>query len=296
MFDTLQTRLVITGRLVTESPLRIGTNRGSEPVGIELAALRNTSGEPFIPGSSLKGVLRSYLESVLRAWHDSPFCACNPVVEDEWCVVAGQRKPQDPQWRYPETYRPSKPIGIEDLRQGLGDTLETEQMFSNRLAENLCLICQVFGSPWLASHVRVADLPVEAGAGIGQFEVRNGVAIDRDKGTAASGMLYDYEVIPVGVPFTLNIVGENLLPWQAGLVWLGIRALAQGDLALGGFTSRGLGWVKLVASEGRYYDAANLMTILAGGSTGKLVTDTQAQSWVQALRNRVKQLEEVAHA
>ena len=82
MFDTLQTRLVITGRLVTESPLRIGTNRGSEPVGIELAALRNTSGEPFIPGSSLIGVLSSYLVSVMRAWLDSPFFACNPVVED----------------------------------------------------------------------------------------------------------------------------------------------------------------------------------------------------------------------
>jgi len=296
MFNTLQTRLVITGRLMTESPLRIGTNRGAEPVGAELAALRNTSGEPFIPGSSLKGVLRSYLESILRAWYDSPFCACNPVVEDDLCVVAGRKKLQEPQWHYPQRQLPSKPIGLEDLRQGLENTPEAELTFNNRLVDNLCLICQVFGSPWLASHVRVTDLPVETDAWVGQFEVRDGVAIDRDKGTAASGMLYDYEVVPAGTPFTLNIVGENLVPWQAGLVWLGIRALAQGDLAVGGFTSRGLGWVKLVAFEARYFDVADLMPLLAGGNIGALVTDEQARSWVQALRNRVKQLEEVAHA
>jgi CRISPR-associated RAMP protein (TIGR02581 family) len=175
---------------------------------------------------------------------------------------------------------------IRELKETYGDDAE----LTDALVEELCLICQTFGSPWLASPVRVRDLPVVADEWFGQFDVRDGVAIDRDKGTAADGKLYNYEVVPAGTRFKLHLEAENLGDWQRGLLWLGLRALKDGRVALGGFTSRGLGWVRLeepavLLVEG----AAEMLTMMAGAEAGSEVDDEQAMSWVQAWRRELKE-------
>jgi CRISPR-associated protein Csm3 len=49
----------------TASPLRVGGERGSSDTS-DLPVLRDHRGRPYIPGSSLKGVLRSGAERILR--------------------------------------------------------------------------------------------------------------------------------------------------------------------------------------------------------------------------------------
>jgi CRISPR-associated RAMP protein (TIGR02581 family) len=269
MYDTFQSRLTVEGYLVAESALRVGTGRAAELAGTELPVIRDNHDRPFIPGSSFKGALRGYLEAVARgmalAGADLRHLACDPTDEKAMCVDAKR---------------------IRELKETYGNDAE----LTDALVEELCLICQTFGSPWLASPVRVRDLPVVADEWFGQFDVRDGVAIDRDKGTAADGKLYNYEVVPASTRFKLHIEAENLDGWQRGLLWLGLRALKDGRVALGGFTSRGLGWVRLeepavLLVEG----AAEMLTMMAGAEAGSEVDDEQAMSWVQAWRRELKE-------
>jgi CRISPR-associated RAMP protein (TIGR02581 family) len=270
MYDTFQSRLTVDGYLVAESALRVGTGRAAELAGTELPVIRDNHDRPFIPGSSFKGALRGYLEAVARGMApdgvDSDSLACDPTDDGAMCVDAER---------------------MRDLKEEYG---ENDAELTDALVEDLCLICQTFGSPWLASPVRVRDLPVVSDEWFGQFDVRDGVAIDRDKGTAADGKLYNYEVVPAGTRFEIHIEAKNLAEWQRGLLWLGLRALKDGRVALGGFTSRGLGWVRLEEQEALLVEgAAEMLTMMAGAEVGSEVDDEQAMSWVQAWRRELKE-------
>lgn len=270
MFDTFQSRLTVAGYLVAQSALRIGTGRVSTFTGSELPVIRDARGQPFIPGSSFKGALRSHLESLVRGM-TSPtveltHLACDPTgSENEVCL---------------DTNR------MQELKESYKDD---DKQLTEAIMHESCLLCQTFGSSWLASPVRARDLSVVAGEWFEQFQVRDGVAIDRDKGTVAEGP-YDYELVPAGTRFELHITAENLADWQRGLLWLGLRSLERGDVALGGFTSRGLGWVRLDDLQARLVDSAEAMLDLLGGTeAGELVNDEQAKSWVKAFHARLSE-------
>jgi CRISPR/Cas system CSM-associated protein Csm3 (group 7 of RAMP superfamily) len=105
-------------------------------------------------------------------------------------------------------------------------------------------VCKVFGSPWIASKVKVKDLYLKS-PWFGQFEVRDGVAIDRDTETAAEGKKFDYEAVPKGTEFDLEIVAENIEDEELGLLFVGLNEFKNGSATLGGNTSRGLGTVSV---------------------------------------------------
>lgn len=267
MFDTLQNRLSVAGYLVAESAIRIGTGRTGALTGSELPVIRNVDDQPLIPGSSLKGVLRSHLEAVARgmAPHASDWrqIACDPTTEDAVCLDVTRIRTLKEQYQGDDA--------------GLAEAIQQE----------LCLLCQTFGAPWRASPIRVRDLPVVDEEWFGQFDVRDGVAIDRDKGTVAIGP-YDYEVVPAGTRFQLQIEAENLAPWQRGLLWLGIRALERGEIAVGGFVSRGLGWVRLEDVEANFAASKqDLLNVMTGTGRGESPSAEEIKSWVVAFREKL---------
>lgn len=70
-FDKLKTITFIQGILVNESPLRVGVGR-EPPLDstVDAAVIRMIQGKvntAYIPGSSLKGVFRTFLEQVVRS-------------------------------------------------------------------------------------------------------------------------------------------------------------------------------------------------------------------------------------
>jgi CRISPR-associated RAMP protein (TIGR02581 family) len=94
-FHVLSSFTKITGILVNEAPLRIGVGR-EPPIGapVDIAVYR-VNGKPIIPGSSLKGVFRSFIESIVASMgfkvHD-PWD--RQAIEDEarnndFCIVCG---------------------------------------------------------------------------------------------------------------------------------------------------------------------------------------------------------------
>jgi CRISPR/Cas system CSM-associated protein Csm3 (group 7 of RAMP superfamily) len=89
-------------------------------------------------------------------------------------------------------------------------------------------------------------LTVRPSQWFGQFEVRQGVSLDRDTETAANQLLYSFETVPPGTRFELEIAADNLLDWQKGLLLLGLQPFIRGAISLGGARSRGLGRVELL--------------------------------------------------
>jgi len=91
-FDKLELLTVVKGRLVNETPIRVGAGR-EPPLGspLDITPLRiifaDGTNRPFIPGSSLKGVLRSTVEALAKAKGE--------VVHDPWDFEAAEAEAKE---------------------------------------------------------------------------------------------------------------------------------------------------------------------------------------------------------
>jgi CRISPR-associated RAMP protein (TIGR02581 family) len=277
MFDSFTSRMELRGRVTAETAFRIGAGRSSAVHGTDLPVVRDAQDRPYIPGSSFKGVLRARLESLVRAVRDDRHLACKPTENDEWCIT-------------------STAIGAyKEQLQGTVRPQDRDRQLTDWIAARSCLLCLTFGSPWLASKVLVRDLLVDERLWFGQFQVRDGVAIDRDTETADDGKLYDYEVVPAGSQFQFRLVLENAEAWQWGSVLLGLHAFETASVPIGGGKSRGLGWLRLTLDERRVFALngttgeariAQLFRFL-DGSGFEDISEAMVQTYVEAFRTRL---------
>jgi len=231
MFDCFKSRLEISGKLMTVTALRISAGRSTEPIGSDLPVIKDALGKPLIPGASFKGALRSRLESFLRGiLGGERTLVANPAVEEEWSITA------------------------QEMRE-LKKQYTTDTALTQAILNQTDLISILFGSPWLASKFQVRDLMVISEYWFGQYQERDGVAIDRDTETAADGKLYDFQVVPAGTPFKFKAMVENAEDWELGLLMIGLHQFETEQIPLGGGRSRGLGVVKLEVEEMGWFDA-----------------------------------------
>jgi CRISPR-associated RAMP protein (TIGR02581 family) len=235
MFDKFESRLVIRGKILLRTGLHIGTQMSVDPIGSDLPVIRDRHRRPFIPGSSLKGVLRQCSERLLRALDVG--AACDPI-------LAGCLK------HLPEKRRAWRDQKTEEA--------EIDDKSAEEIETTICIACRVFGSTERASKVLVRDA-LWSGDAVHRIEVRDGVGIDRDTGTAADGVKYDFEVVPLGSEFGLELVLENAADWERGLVFVALDELRRGYASLGGMTSRGLGRVAIDYDVIEEWDAQSVV-------------------------------------
>ncbi len=252
-FAVLRNRLVVRGWLVTRTALRIGAGRDSSVIGNDLPVLRDALGAPLIPGASLKGAFRARLESLIRS------------------------------------------VAPEEAR----DLTEIEQKMRQHFAEesdatiwrDSTLVELTFGAPWLAGRIFFKDALVDRKLWFGQFEIRNGVALNRDTETAEQGFLYDYEVVPAGMRFDFELILENGEDWQLGMVLLALKPWERGEVQVGGFRSRGLGYVQLeeVTHQFIALEAGNADAVLAllDGTGGNEPDAAQIKTWTKAFQQKL---------
>ena len=98
-FDSLSMLTIIEGKLINKTPIRVGSGRMVERWAAgDITPLRiglNGKDVPYIPGSSLKGVLRSVAESIARAegMHIHDPWDLKAVEEEaekgEFCIICG---------------------------------------------------------------------------------------------------------------------------------------------------------------------------------------------------------------
>lgn len=225
-FHVLERRIRMQGVLTTRTALHIGSGTPTWETASDLPVLRDALDRPFIPGSTLKGVIRSTIEAILRASErrDRGLWACDPLAKKDACGYHEQGKRE-----------------------------EAVAAISNH-----CAVCRLLGSHVLASHVRFSDaLPL--GDIKPRIEVRDGVAIDRDLRTVYQNQKYDFETVAPGTDFNLEVFIDNPDDWTMGLLIMGFDQLADGFAGLGGFTSRGLGRVDLAWTEFLMVTAEDLL-------------------------------------
>lgn len=272
MFDTFKNRLEITGKLTTITALRISAGRSTEPIGSDLPVIKDALGQPLIPGSSFKGALRSRLESFLRGLDPN-------LAEDPANYTSSTRNNH-----------------VKDLKvKYKNDDLNLTQELLDLTDD----IGSLFGTPWMASKFQVRDLTVQPDAWFGQYQERDGVAIDRDTETAADGKLYDYQVVPAATPFDFKAVVENAQDWELGLLMIGLHQFETEQIPLGGGRSRGLGVVKLEIDKMRWVDVEHhpeflleyLKKLVMGDETAYEDAADYKDEWVQKLIDRLTRKE-----
>lgn len=253
-FEKFTSRVTIRGQLIAATGLHVGAGGSSlDPSASDSPVIRDAAGRPFIPGSSFKGALRAHLESLVRALTRETFWSCDPLADP--CIPS---KPQSGK----EGESPSSRKSIEKIKEDAEEKakekaaegervnrVEYDRLLTGEILNRSCIVCQLFGSSWLASHALIKDLFVLPDWWAGRIERRDGVGIDRDTETARQGIKYDFDVVPASTRFGLEIVAENAGDELLGLLALGLREMQQERVTLGGKTTRGLGGVKLELTE-----------------------------------------------
>jgi len=222
-------KYIFKGTLRFDSALHIGGGTINE-TNTDSPIVKTPDGLPYIPGSSIKGAFRSLVERVTAQIPGLSTCQlndenvdCPSSKESEWSV------------KYEDENGNEKIKSENRIAQELNGEIEG--------IPGLCDTCKLFGSPHRAAKVFFRDSVVEEWAEMTQ--VRDGVVIDRDSGTAVTNLKYDYEILPVDATFNFELVAEDVDDKDLGLLAIGLNEMSTGEFLLGGKTTRGLGNCRL---------------------------------------------------
>ncbi|MEW5958825.1 MAG: CRISPR-associated RAMP protein Csx7 [Chloroflexota bacterium] len=248
-FSVFHSRFRVTGVLVLDTAMRIGAGSNQGAAEQDLPVLKDLTGRPYIPGSSFKGAYRAHLERLLRSFDPTLACISVPRLEGQGVGQVKGCLSQDDITVIKRKFanRPDEELNRAILK---GVTLTDEDVptlkkDSTIQLNGLCWTCRLCGAPWFASKLMVRDMPVVENTWFQRYLIRDGVAIDRDTETAAEGLYFNFEAVPVGTKFKFELMIDNADEPELGLALLGLREFEHGVVPLGGARSRGLGHVTL---------------------------------------------------
>jgi CRISPR-associated protein Csm3 len=224
-FAALHNRYVIDGTLATEAAMHVGS--GDEGVNTDSAWMRDSQGI-FIPGSSLRGVLRSVLERIVQAVCPERGCVLFIADSNPTCATASRTR-----------------------EQKLSDMPEADRFKEIEDNGALCDICLLFGSPLLASRLRISDARPEKTV---EPQPRHGVGIDRDTETAHAKIKFDFEALERGPRFSFRMEIENARAADFALLGILLAEMQTAGIWVGGKKSRGLGHCRLADYKVSYFD------------------------------------------
>lgn len=220
--------------------IKSGESSGVDPTLPDMQFVRS-QGQIYIPGPSLKGVIRAQAERICRSLDSAELQQARQQ--------ARSQQTNSPEPRIPLADNPlgtgTQYAGLEDMNYSSGRAIEDLKLESGSartaiIYRRSSFVSQIFGHSSLAGRVRFADaMPT----GELHTEERNGVAIDRIYGSVAVGP-FNYEVVVKG-NFQSRIDFKNLTLAQLGLLGLTLRDLSEGRIGIGFGKSRGLGRVSL---------------------------------------------------
>jgi len=199
----------IDAKLVCKTGLHIGgTEAGMGIGGAEGPVIKDAGGIPYIPGSSLKGKIRSMLEYKYKRGEDGSPCGCGLALDTcPVCTIFGPHR---------------------NVRHELGPT---------RIIVRDAFLSEKSRGDWEAARSE----------GKASTETKTETMIDRKTGMAYRGSLRTQERVNAGTEFQLSVVlrifeGDSE-PRITELVKEGID-LVNKDY-LGGSGTRGYGWVEV---------------------------------------------------
>lgn len=186
--------------------------------GIDMAwvkVFRNGGEEVFLPGSSLKGTIRSHAERIARTVNE--LAACDPFGT----------------WR-DKALSCSAALEVYKRKERMFD-VTTPLVY-----QHSCPICRMFGNTFMMGRCATED--AYAVGAPPRIQQRDGVGIDRFTGGASRGAKFELEVI-TGGEFKTFLHLQNFELWQLGLLGFVLQDLRDGLVRMGSGKSRGLGKV-----------------------------------------------------
>ncbi|MBX3002050.1 MAG: CRISPR-associated RAMP protein [Caldilineaceae bacterium] len=267
-------RIVLRGYLETVTGLHVGSGYGSERT--DATVVRDAWGNPFIPGSSFKGALRSTVERTIAGVAGVPFRTCQLADGPNSDCLTTNRT-----WQRKYTELQEAMSGVNFDEQKLVDFLNSSQ--------GLCDTCRLFGSPFNQSRLLVKDLawrPGKERIEEKRGEIRHGVGIDRDTQTARDQFKFDFEVLPSKLCFDVDLVLERPSDLDLALLAVGLQEMIHGFVPLGGIRSRGLGQCKLHLEQVQRVNLTDKKSLLAwlrgkdGGTPDKEVQSREAKAFL----------------
>lgn len=203
--------LIVRDRLLIQEPKemtaerpRIGESQVTEPDRTHMPG--GSASTIYIPGSSLKGAMRSQAERIARTLNRNGAGACNPFMrrESDPFLSCGDRL---------AAYQ----------RQADGPTPST------LIYREACPICRLFGYLGQGKRLRVTDFyPVDEPI----VEQVTHIGVDRLTGGVAKGLTFTLAYV-YRARLRGQIVIENYELWQLGLLGLLWRDLSEGLIAIG---------------------------------------------------------------
>lgn len=220
------------------------------PKMIFVRTLRNGRYEPYLPGSSLKGVLRGHAERIART-----------LIYDEATERIGACDP----FEMPEAGSSLHPISscgakLVRRRDGQAPARAAEDLSGSAIYRGVCPICKLFGCTLLRGRLQASDAysndytnaetyrGQQGQARAVRLSIRDGVGIDRFTGGAKDTAIFTFEV-EERAAFDLFLHLENFELWQLALVAFVLRDVADSLVPIGFGKSRGLGRVTAEATE-----------------------------------------------
>ena len=225
----LHNRYCFKGVLHLVSPLRISSGLASHETDAPL--MQTIDGVPYIPGSSMRGAIRSEIERILAAVDSTVtgLTSCTLFTKDDSesaCISSSKQK--------------------QEALVTLSKSENGEAKALKKTEEGLCDVCKLFGSTVFASRLIIEDsLPLDNKNPADKRVIRDSVGIDRDTGTAADGAKFDFEVLETGPEFCFRMQVENVTDKDKKLLQLVLSLLQQQGLHVGGKRAAGLGRIKL---------------------------------------------------
>ncbi|KIQ94509.1 CRISPR-associated RAMP protein, family [Anoxybacillus thermarum] len=215
-FVRLEKKQVFTIHLRLKTPLHIGGGYDSN-TDTDLPIVRTREGFPYIPGSSIKGMLRSASEKLYHIIDDTKVCF---LEKNDSCTIK--------------------------LKQIIADTLEkhSEEEAFQKIYQRICPICRTYGMGAIASKVYVPNVVLQD-----KTMVRDGIQIDREMNVVSGKAKFDYEYVEAGQTFTMRIEAENMTKENEKVLGVALLQLSKNYIRLGGLQARGLGELEYISGH-----------------------------------------------
>lgn len=237
MFRKSLNELVVRFRIEGRSPLfikdgRYKKERQEEPDAIFMSATvadaknqitwtarkRAADDLMYVPGSSLKGAWRSYLEKTLRSLDNAPK-VCDPLL--------GESESGQP----PDQSAPGLKTGYESCSSRLGTK---QKVRSEHPYRDSCPVCRLFGNTVQGSRITISDASWESGISV----MAENNAISRQTGAAISPFK---TMVVRNAVFKGCLRLRNFELWQVGLLALFFDELGAERVPLGAGKNKGWG-------------------------------------------------------
>ena len=237
-FSTFKNKYILTGKIVVLNALHIGSGREKDDRDAPFISLDDDKNF-YIPGSTFRGYLSTKLERFLDSGNGFKIKNNGEELnEADVKLIFG----------YTNLDKLETKINDEDNEEDR-KLKENNKKIQDRIIKKLNSknLNEVKS---LAGRIHISDMPVLKNV---KYITRDGIKIDRNTGATEKRAKFDYDVVPAGTEFDLNIELENIENYQLDLIGLALNDILKdnGDL-FGGKTSRGIGKCRLKDLKMKY--------------------------------------------